>query len=35
MAQGSEAGFKKTLALCRVRMDRSGDVFQPRTHLER
>ena len=35
MAQGSEAGFKKTLALCRVRMDCSGDVFEPRTHLER
>ena len=35
MAQRSEAGFKKPLALCRVRMNCSGDVFEPRTHLER
>jgi hypothetical protein len=35
MAQRSEAGFKKTLALCRVRMNCSGDVFEPRTHFER
>src|SRR5438105_117685 len=35
MAQSLEGGLQKTFALRRMGMDRCGDVFEPRAHLER